>query len=274
MSGTMSDTNTIPKMEDIQYQELHDMIALMNVTIGMQHHHTDRMATIPICDIVGGIVSEEEANERTFPVLDALANICVFKLKGQVVAVALQLDLEAKRICLTLAENETVEDKPVIYLAKIWRMLKILASRYAERREETSERDYWRDFLDVSPEMPDGIGRDLRINIFRQIYCYTRDKDQLRIAKHWPPLCAFMEKFFKTRLAQQDENELDLTTAFQALKFAIEDYNCIPVNQQNKKYWENLFAYLEVASYRVKRIAGEKNYWCDNLVVEEGKFFL
>jgi len=261
-------------MEDIQYQALHNMIALMNVTIGMQHHHTDRMATIPICDIVGGIVSEGEANERTFPVLDALANICVFKPKGQVVAVALQINLEVKRTCLTLAENETVEDKSVVYLAKIWRMLKTLASKYAEGREGTGDPHRWKDFLDVSPQMPRGIGRDLRISIFRQIYSYTREKNQLRIKKHWPPLCDFMEKFFKTRPGQLEENELDLMTAFQALKFAIEDYDCMPVNQQDKRYWETLSACLEVASYRVKKIAGQNNYWCDNLAVEEGKFFL
>ncbi|PUU81797.1 hypothetical protein B9Z19DRAFT_1062368 [Tuber borchii] len=223
-------------MEDIQYQELHDMIALMKVTIEMQHHHTARMPTIPLPNIIGGIVRDEDANERTFPVLDALANICISKPKGQVVAVALQLDKQVKRICLTIAENKTVEDEQVRYLASIWRMLKILASRYTNWREEPSDPYRWKDFLDVSPQMPERVERDLRISIFCQIYRYLRDKNQLRIKKHWPPLCSFMEAFSKTNSSQLEEYELDLTTAFQALKFAIEDYHPTPVNQQDSKY--------------------------------------
>jgi len=65
----------------------------MHLAIGMQHNHTNREAYISIEEVIGGIISCNDANERTFRVQDALANIWVSALKEQVVAVSLQLQL-------------------------------------------------------------------------------------------------------------------------------------------------------------------------------------
>ena len=89
--------------------EMYDLVTLMHVAIGMQHHHTKRKADICIEDVIGKIISCNDARERRFPVLDALANICVSQPKGQVVAVSLQLQLSEKKIWITLAENGEVK---------------------------------------------------------------------------------------------------------------------------------------------------------------------
>jgi len=253
-------------------RDVHDLITLMNVAIGMQHHHTNRRSEIRLSDIVGINVDYNQGNKSTFPILDSLANICISKPKGQVVAIALQLQLKAGRIRLTIAENGFVEDGLVAYLILIWSMLKTLASQFATERARDSKETKLKERIEVSPPVPPDVGRQLRIKIFRNIYCYTQDKNQHRIAKYWDALRAFMRRFYEKHPGELHGFELDLATAFEALDYAFHHYDCKTIQEKDPSYWEHLFSCLEVATYHVNRIAGkESNYWCNRLVAEEGK---
>ena len=258
-------------MELGNIRDVHDLVALMSLAIGMDHHHTNHISDIPLTDIIGGIVDNEDGNELTFPVLDSLANIRVSSPKGEVVAVALQLQMDLRKIRLTIAKNDEVEQNLVSYLTMIWNMLRTLASQFAKERAQGSKASQWNDFGEVSPPMPPDVGRQLRMKIFRQIYCYTREKNRHRIEKHWDGLHIFMRRFYKTRQAQLEGYELYLDTAYQALRCVFKEYEPKPIEEQDDVYWEKLFALLEVATNRVKKIAGENNYWCNTLSVEESK---
>jgi len=76
---------------------VHDMVALMHVAIGVQYHYMNYKTAIAYLDIVGGSLAPKEGKQRTFPVLDAPASICVSEPKGLVVAVAVQLQLKEKK---------------------------------------------------------------------------------------------------------------------------------------------------------------------------------
>jgi hypothetical protein len=78
-----------------------------------------------------GIVDNYHINVRTFPILDALAHICVSQEKTQVVAVALLLDPQNKRIRLALAENKEIESSLVDHLTSLWGKLQNLSDKYA-----------------------------------------------------------------------------------------------------------------------------------------------
>lgn len=258
-------------MEYRDIRDVHDLVALMSVAIGMDHHHTNRVSDIPMANIIGGIVDYEDGNERTFPVLDSLANICVSRPKGEVVAVALQLQIDLEMIRLTIAKNDDVERNLVSYLTMIWNMLRALASQFAKERAQGSKASEWNDFVEVSPPIPPDVGRQLRMKIFRQIYTYTQEKNRHRVQKHWDGLHVFMKRFYATRQAELEGYELHLDTAYQALRCVFKEYDPKPIEEQDDLYWTNLFALLEVATNRVKKIAGKNNYWCNTLSVEESK---
>ncbi|PUU81799.1 hypothetical protein B9Z19DRAFT_1121706 [Tuber borchii] len=222
-------------MQDVR--DVHDLVALMSVEI----------------------------------VLDSLANICVSKPKGEVFVVALQLDFEFKKIRLTIAENDNHQQNPAVvaYLTMVWNMLRVLASQFESKRAMGNNLSQWDNFVDVSPPIPQEIGRQQQMKIFRQIYCYTREKNRTRIDKYWDPLHTFMNNFYQTRTAQLEGYELDLDTAYQALRIAFTEYKPKPSEEQDETYWKRLFALLEVATNCVTRITGKNNYWYDTLVVEE-----
>jgi len=244
------------------------------MAIGVEHHHANRVTNIAHSKIIGGIVSSPEANERTFPVLDALANICISKPQGQVVAVALQLQSQQKLIRLSISENHAVPDDMVQHLTNVWKMLKRLSSQFAAQRIQPTEStaNSQNQVLDVSPRMPSHIGRDLRIKIFQKIYCYTREKNRHRWDKWWPVLESFMARFYKKKANKNNFQglEVNLDLAFKALKCAIV-YDRRPPKEQDTVYWKELYSFIEFATSHVQTMTGNENYWCNRLAVETGK---
>lgn len=84
--------------------------------------------------MIEGIVYNKDGNQDSFPVLDALVNICLIRGKGEVVSTALQLQLKSLRIYLTIAENSKLRDNLIIYLRLEWSMLKSMTSQMAAER--------------------------------------------------------------------------------------------------------------------------------------------
>lgn len=78
-----------------------------------------------------GIDDSFESN--TASLLDGLATICVHKLEGQVLALAMQLDHVGRRIRLTIAGNNNVSEKVVRNLEAVWKILRDISVHQVER---------------------------------------------------------------------------------------------------------------------------------------------
>jgi len=246
----------------------HDLVALMHVAIGTGDLHASHQNSIPLHHLSGGILDSEEGNERTLPILDALASICISEPIRQVVAVGLQWDQHESRICLTIAENGPVKRDLVSYLTKVWDTLRKLSIQFSSARCLPYKTTPPIPQRKVSPMMPAGVGRDIRISLFRHIYLYTRAKNQQRVAKWLPGLEEFMKVFYKLRGRVLIGFDHDLHVAFRALKCAYckLERNCI-MNQLQKD-WEILYSMFEVGTCRVTKITGQNVNFCHDIAHE------
>jgi len=251
--------------------KLHDLVALMSVTIGMNTHHTSRTNHIELSNVTGGILDYSEGKERTFPILDALASICVSESKSQVVAIGLQLQLNDSKLCLTLAENKKVKQSLVDYLHEVWGMLRTLSGIFRADRVGSGRPGPVFQYRKVSPRMPDGVASDARIGLFRHIYLYTRSKNQNRFEKWWDPLSEFMERFHKSRSTELVGIACDLDFAFLALQAAYKEYDCKVTVPQGDEFWECFYSLFEAATCIVTRITQENPFFCDVLVAQVGR---
>jgi len=244
----------------------------MHTVIGDEAPYRSRQTEIPLSNVTGGILDYPEGNERTFPVLDALANVCISEPTGQVIAVGLQLQLQRGKICLTVAENGKVKEGVVEYLSQLWDILRQLSAKFAENRSYRGN-PLGSQTRRVSPIMPPDVARDILIRLFRHICHYTRVKNSRRIARWLPDLRNFMERFYKARGIQFNRYEQDLHCAYQALRCAYQNHDRKPSSVQDDKYWQTLYSFMEVATFRVQRLTQDGLYFCDTLVSEIGMFF-
>ena len=250
----------------------HDLVALMHVATGTSPHHTLRQNEIELANVQGGMLDDHEGNQRTFLILDALASISVSKPIGQVVAIGLQWKQDESKICLTVAENGPVMESLTPYLATVWDLLRALSIRYSVQRTITSKPEQRiQQHRRISPIIPQGVGRDLRIALFRHIYIYTREKNRQRVMKWLPSLEVFMKRFYATRKTELIGLERDLDLAYYALQCALRDYEGRSVKQQDEKYWEEMHAFFEVAMARVIAITKQDIPFCDDIVSQVGE---
>lgn len=135
--------------------------------------------------------SERVKNERTFPILEAFASICIWKPKAQVIAVSLQKDDIQERMCLTVAGNRGVDPKVISHIREIWTILKELSDQYAEERNSKPDHGKWVGWTDVSPDPPKAIGKDHKQMLTRRIYTFSMSKNRKRITKWWKGLYGF-----------------------------------------------------------------------------------
>jgi len=112
----------------------HHLLALMSVAIGSDAHHTSRRNDIPLDNVIGGLLDDDEGKERTFPILDSLASTCVSDPEGQVVAIGFQLKLHDSKICLTVAENRKVKKGMLSYLHQSWELMRELPFEFKQDR--------------------------------------------------------------------------------------------------------------------------------------------
>lgn len=154
----------------------HVLVALASVGIG----HTLRVgdndrnlaSTIDQSLITGGIIDDHSTHRRTFPVLDAIASICVSSAESQVVAVALQMDHSAQEIRLTLAENTAVEQRTVEHITAVWALMMELSNINARLR--------------LAPH---------RLAMVLRIYEFSIDKIMKRFIKWWTSFKEFGDRF-------------------------------------------------------------------------------
>ena len=250
--------------------KIHDLVALMSVAIGSQAHHTPRQNTIPLGNVTGGILDYDEGKERTFPILDALASICVSDPEKQVVALGLQLKLKESKLCITVAENDKVKAGLVDYLRQVWGILRAMSLKFRANRSTQGKTAEWLQYRRVSPNIPDDVAWDTRIRLFRQVYLYTRAKNQYRVKKWWDPLAEFMERFYESRGTELSGSASDVDFAFRALRGAYKDMDSKLNIPQNDQFWELFYALFEEATCAISRIAENNRFFCTALVSEVG----
>lgn len=189
----------------------HVLVAMGSVAIGRKARHGARQdySGESSCTPANGIIDDRKTSPRTFPILDAIASICVSEGRPQVVAVALQMNPRDRELRLTIAGNRTVEEQTVQYLRRVWELLRTLSHQYAGYRHD--EVDAWvRDnYREDSPDTPvtEAITAT-KIDILALVYPFTLRKNIKRIEKCWPKLFAFTKRFRAARRGKkQDEYE-------------------------------------------------------------------
>lgn len=128
-------------------------------------------------------------NKRTVPILDAIASLSVFQDYGQVVAVALQLDRDAKTICLTVAENRLagVEPRVVAQIAGIWKILQSLFDENCGLRSRSKAMKDSEQLGDPESPLIPPI-RTARLELVNLVYRFCWEKMNVRVTKWWPCL--------------------------------------------------------------------------------------
>lgn len=170
------------------------LAAVGNITIGrgIAPHHRSTLLDSHCNALTRG----HRTSVRTFGVLDALASLSVGCKERQVVAVGLQLTMNARsgpnRITITLADSDGVTVETIEYVRKIWVLLRDLASIYAACRAEASPNTR-ADWTGRSPPLPSGaIAADRVIaRLARHVYTFTADKFDRRVNKWWVRLRTF-----------------------------------------------------------------------------------
>jgi len=250
------------------------MVALMAKVVSSNHDHIDHYTRVKGSAIIGRPLDDDEGIKRTFPILDALANICVSKEKHQVVAIAMQLKMEERKIRLTIAENGPVMESINDYLQRIWKLLQELGSEFATQRGLDTKPERWINYKGPSPGMPVGVGTNTRLAIFRRIYDYTQEKTRSRKERWWPGLVDFMIKLKKVRGRQLIGCELELNTAFKALRCAYKLHDLkTQIKYRDLDHWRNLHALLEGAAQRVKSLTEDNNPFCKQIAARIGRLF-
>ncbi|RPA94770.1 hypothetical protein L873DRAFT_1792691 [Choiromyces venosus 120613-1] len=241
----------------------HHLVALMHKTIGHHHHNVSRHEDV-VEKVVGGIIDDSNTNRRTFPILDALASISVSEPRRQVVALALQLRSQERRIRLTIAENDDVKDSLVPYLTRVWGKLRALSDEYAGQRAAGEDPQRWNGFRGDSPSMPPDVGFSLQVDIFREIFQYTMQKNQRRGGKWRHRFAAFMDQLRKVRGGNLHGLEKVLQSAFLGLDHA---YFLLSKQSLTEEDWQPIKTIMSVAVKQAKLVTDD-NLTCEMLANE------
>ncbi|KAG0634826.1 hypothetical protein HOY80DRAFT_1140381 [Tuber brumale] len=248
--------------------DLHYLVALMSCALAGGGDDSLRCFNRSLHTPKHGIVDNPHINIRTFPVLDALAHISISQESCQVVAIALQLDSQNKRIRLTLAENKGVRDTLVGHLTTVWGKLQNLSDEYQKQRTEKSE-----DPLEKSPPIPPKVAISLKIEIFRDIYQYSLKKQMRRIEKWWEPLGGFMGELLQCRAVDEleglERNMYSATVAVVSVVGLVSRLGGGPENTLTHAEWEMVYWYSMKANSDAKLVLDiDDGLDCEALALE------
>jgi len=172
----------------------HHLVALMSHVLNGNPDNSSRVRRLgpTSINLEYGITNRRETNTPTFPVLDAIASICVFNKKCQVAAVALQLNSKEQQIRLTIAENQEVEDRVEDHLKSVWRNLQVLSNEFAAERGSDKHEE-------GSPNIPKDVAHAWRVKIFSEIYQFSLRKEMRRVGRWWGGLLDFVKELCDRR---------------------------------------------------------------------------
>ncbi|RPA93139.1 hypothetical protein L873DRAFT_1816470 [Choiromyces venosus 120613-1] len=242
----------------------HYLVALMNYQFRSGQDGSARRMDPP-SHLTSGIVDHHGTNVRTLPILDALAHISVSQPNSQVIAIALQLKPDTKEIRLTIAENRDVADSLVNHLYNIWRKLQALSDEYAGQRKAE-----WDGEQMLSPVIPLDVALPLKMEIFREVYKFSLEKQKKRVNKWFRALCDFMEELEKRRVGVALEGfERNLSNAMVSLVLALKLVFKHSENQLTDDEWEQVYWYSMIANKDIKLVLADRHgLGCDALAQE------
>jgi len=244
----------------------HHLVALMSYAYKDKQDGAPRRLDPSLHTFKGGIVDNPETNVRTFPILDALAHISVSRKEGQVVAIGLQLDSRRREIRLTVAENTRVTRGLVNHLTMVWRKLQSLSAQYQRNKGGRWDKP-------TSPDMPEEVALSTKIEIFRDIYLYSLEKQMKRIDKWSEGLGRFMNELFKRRVFLDLQGfELNLFNAAVALDMAVDVVSRLrgnPKDQLTMSEWKEVYVQSMLANQDIKIVLADRNgFGCEALAQE------
>lgn len=184
------------------------LAAVGNITIGNQiaPHHRSTLLDGD-CNPIHGLTRNHQTSVRTFKVLDALASLSVSCKERQVVAVGLQLTINTGSrpdgINITLADNDGVTPETIVYVRKIWALLRNLASVFAKERScrVGGGPDTRADWTGLSPPVASGLVAADRViaNLASHVYPFTEAKFYRRVNRWWARLRIFTNELCRTK---------------------------------------------------------------------------
>ena len=237
----------------------HHLVALMSYVFRGKQDGSSRFLDPTSINSVYGITNRKEVHR--FPILDAIASICVFKEGSQAVAVALRLNPKKQEIRLTIAGNQEVEPCVVDHLKSVWEKLQALSNAFAARRWSGKNEE-------GSPD----ISEDIAVGIFREIYEFSMEKQMIRERKWVSGLASFMQLLAKRRGVDLQGFESDLLDLLVGLVSALElvdklrDY---PVRGLTYDEWKMVYYFSMLVNEKARLVlADRKNIGCETLAQE------
>jgi len=216
----------------------HHLVALMSYLFrGREDGSSSRYLDLTFVNPGNGITNNRETSIRTFPILDAIANICVFKKGSQPVAVALQLKPKELEIRLTIAEDQEVEPLVVNHLNSVWEKLQALSDGFAAQRGSDNNQE-------GSPDISEDVALPLRVKIFREIYEFSMQKQMAQGRKWFEGLVKFAKKLSESRAIPLQEVESDLydvVVAMDSVLELVDKFRHYPTQGLTYDEWETVY---------------------------------
>ncbi|RPA93218.1 hypothetical protein L873DRAFT_1793776 [Choiromyces venosus 120613-1] len=228
----------------------HHLVALMSYIFRTKQDGSSRRFDPTSINPEYGVTNKHETNIGTFPILDAIASISVFKDKSQVVAVALQLDSKEREIRLTIAENQEVEPRVVHHLGSVWGKLQALSNEFAAKggSDKNEER---------SPDLPEYVALPLRMQ---------------RVEKWWSRLINFVKELAKRRgvALQGVESDLfDVVTGLYTVIQLLSRLHCDPKRGLTDAEWKVVYnGSMWVSKKAGIVLADRQHFGCEILAQE------
>lgn len=202
------------------------LAAVGNIIIGKRIAPQHRSSLLPdhACYPINGLTSNSITSVRTFKVLDALASLAVSRQEGQVISIGLQLDMDAKTIILTIAENDPVTLETTLYVGTTWALLRDLSEVYANHRAGHPDAETWRDWGGQSPPVPNHLTPAERIiaRLAQHVYSFTENKFRRRVNRWWPRLRTFTNTFIRAKNHNLNEMESLLRVAVLSFRMGLD----------------------------------------------------
>lgn len=200
-------------------EDMHVLIAFASKIIGKKlatpNEPRSNESFVPKYGILPA--DHDATNKRTLPILDAIASLTVFQDCRQVVAVALQMDRDAKTICFTVAENRPgrVEPRVVAQIDAIWKILQSLSNEYCRLRSLSRAMEDSPQWGDRSPELPTAPQlSEARVELVSLVYTFCWKKMSVRVAKWWPCLDSLSMKIMSFLYIDGNEDPSGLMDKF------------------------------------------------------------
>jgi hypothetical protein len=188
----------------------------------------------------------QQVNDRTVPILDALAELCVEDPNEDVVAIGLRLHLP--NVQLLVATNDvTPKDTTIQHINELWNLLKQISDRHFA--------DKFHELVDVgmSPKVYCSTEEEMSLcsDLLRRVFRYGYLKFRKRHDKYWK----VFEKFHDAWVALGDEQNygedlLDVLGPFMEdlanLSSDIDTYHRKNWNVDNRQMTKDLTPLLEL----------------------------